>query len=61
MEMNNLGIDKIAREILTTIEPCDYIYVSFDVDSMDPTISRGTEHLHPTALLKNKQLLYCSA
>ncbi len=41
-EINNFGIDKIAREILTSVEPCDYIYISLDVDSMDATISRGT-------------------
>lgn len=41
-EINNFGIEKMAREILNAVEPCDYIYVSFDVDSMDSSISKGT-------------------
>jgi len=41
-EINNYGIDKMAREILNAVEPCDYIYISFDVDSMDSSISKGT-------------------
>ncbi|MBX7109766.1 MAG: arginase [Chitinophagales bacterium] len=53
-EINNLGIDKIAREILTAVEPCDYIYVSFDVDSMDPTISRGTGTPAPNGITEKQ-------
>ncbi len=41
-EIINYGIDKAAREVLHAVEPCDYIYISFDVDSMDSTISKGT-------------------
>lgn len=32
----------IVRETLDYLSACDLIYVSFDVDSMDPTISVGT-------------------
>ena len=53
-EINNFGIDKIAREILTAVEPCDYIYVSFDVDSMDPTISRGTGTPAPNGITEKQ-------
>lgn len=28
--------------MLYAVEPCDYIYISFDVDCMDSTISKGT-------------------
>ncbi len=41
-EINNFGIDKAAREVLYSVEPCDYIYISFDVDAMDSSISKGT-------------------
>ena len=41
-EINNYGIDKAAREVLYSVEPCDYIYISFDVDAMDSSISKGT-------------------
>lgn len=41
-EINNYGIDKAAREVLYAVEPCDYIYISFDVDAMDSSISKGT-------------------
>jgi arginase len=53
-EINNLGIDKIAREILTAVEPCDFIYISFDVDSMDPTISRGTGTPAPNGITEKQ-------
>lgn len=53
-EINNLGIDKIGREILLAVEPCDYIYISFDVDSMDPTISRGTGTPAPNGITEKQ-------
>ncbi len=53
-EINNFGIDKIAREILTSVEPCDYIYISFDVDSMDATISRGTGTPAPNGITEKQ-------
>ncbi|HYV92990.1 MAG TPA: arginase [Chitinophagales bacterium] len=53
-EINNLGIDKIGREILQAVEPCDYIYISFDVDSMDPTISRGTGTPAPNGITEKQ-------
>ncbi|MFB5944818.1 arginase [Albibacterium profundi] len=37
-----LGVERIVNDITSYLEQCDMIYVSFDVDSMDPTISRGT-------------------
>lgn len=33
------GAAPIANQILTQLDPCDIIYVSFDVDSMDPEIT----------------------
>ncbi len=36
------GVEKIARDTLVHLNKCDKIYVSFDVDSMDSGISKGT-------------------
>lgn len=36
------GVEKIARDALAHLNHCQLIYVSFDVDSMDSSISKGT-------------------
>lgn len=36
------GVEKIARDTLVHLKQCDKIYVTFDVDSMDSGISKGT-------------------
>jgi arginase len=36
------GVEKIARDALAHLNHCNLIYVSFDVDSMDSSISKGT-------------------
>jgi arginase len=36
------GVEKIARDALAHLTHCTHIYVSFDVDSMDSSISKGT-------------------
>ncbi len=42
-EVRRKGAKVIARDILKQLEKCDLIYVSFDVDSMDPNeVSFGT-------------------
>lgn len=41
-ELRKTGVTKLSREILKYLSGCDKIYISFDVDSMDPSISRGT-------------------
>lgn len=38
----NLGVKSIAKLALEHLSACDLIYVSFDVDSMDPSVSKGT-------------------
>ncbi len=37
-----LGIENIAKQTLQHLSSCDIIYISFDVDSMDPSVSVGT-------------------
>lgn len=41
-DVRSRGEERIAVEALNTLDSCDIIYVSFDVDSMDPEISKGT-------------------
>ncbi|MBK9525987.1 MAG: arginase [Bacteroidetes bacterium] len=36
------GVEKIARDTLAHLSRCHMIYISFDVDSMDSSISKGT-------------------
>ncbi|MGH8550699.1 MAG: arginase [Methylococcales bacterium] len=41
-EVRNKGVGKVAREALGLLAHCDRIYISFDVDSMDSSVSEGT-------------------
>lgn len=41
-EVKRNGVEKIARDALAHLSHCNVIYVSFDVDSMDSSISKGT-------------------
>jgi arginase len=41
-EFKKTGVTKICREAIRYLSHCDKIYISFDVDALDPSISRGT-------------------
>lgn len=41
-EVRRKGIESIVRQTLAHLSKCEDIYVSFDVDSLDSSISRGT-------------------
>ena len=41
-EIDERGAANIANEICQHLAACDLLYVSFDVDSLDPEFSRGT-------------------
>ena len=41
-EIRKTGVTKICREALRKLSHCDKIYITFDVDALDPSISRGT-------------------
>jgi arginase len=41
-ELRRKGVAQVVRQTLLTLSHCDDIYVSFDVDSLDASISRGT-------------------
>jgi arginase len=41
-EVRRKGVENIVRQAMMHLSSCDDIYVSFDVDSLDSSISRGT-------------------
>lgn len=41
-ELRKKGVENVVRQSLSHLSNCDDIYVSFDVDSLDSSISRGT-------------------
>jgi arginase len=41
-EVRRKGVENVVRQTLLHLNSCDNIYVSFDVDSLDSSISRGT-------------------
>ena len=41
-EVKRNGVEKISRDALAHLNHCNLIYISFDVDSMDSSISKGT-------------------
>jgi len=41
-QVHTLGVIEIAKKALAELSACDQIYISFDVDSMDSSISMGT-------------------
>jgi arginase len=42
MEVRAKGVDSVAESALEILRDCDQIYISFDVDSLDTSISVGT-------------------
>lgn len=49
-----LGIEQILEKTLAQLNHCDLIYVSFDVDSLDPNISIGTGTPVPNGMNENE-------
>ena len=41
-DVRTKGITQIAKEALEILKDCDQVYISFDVDSLDSSISMGT-------------------
>lgn len=42
LEIRKRGVERIANDALQYLDQCDMIYVSFDVDALDASISKGT-------------------
>lgn len=59
-EVQEIGVEKIAKQTTEHLKDCDVIYISFDVDSMDPSVSEGTGTPYPDGLKLHeaKTLLY---
>ncbi|MFN4000196.1 arginase [Algoriphagus sp.] len=49
-EVHELGIVKVASQALEVLKDCQQIYISFDVDSLDSSISVGTGTPVPNGL-----------
>ncbi|WP_075352297.1 arginase [Algoriphagus marinus] len=49
-EVRTKGITQIAKETLEILKDCDQVYISFDVDSLDSSISMGTGTPVPNGL-----------
>src|SRR5690554_6255423 len=41
-EVRKKGVENVVRQTMLHLAHCDEIYISFDVDSLDSSISRGT-------------------
>lgn len=48
--ISKITIENVVRQITQHLSECDYWYISFDVDSLDDTISRGTGTPAPDGL-----------
>lgn len=49
-ELRTMGIENVIAEVEDYLKHCDKIYISFDVDSLDPKISTGTGTPVPNGL-----------
>lgn len=49
-EVRKKGVAQVVRQAVLSLQHCDDIYVSFDVDSLDSSISRGTGTPVPNGL-----------
>lgn len=55
-EVRTLGVEKVAKAALELLKDCDQVYISFDVDSLDSSISVGTGTPVPNGLTVEEAL-----
>lgn len=55
-DVRKLGVEKVAQNALELLKDCDQIYISFDVDSLDSSISVGTGTPVPNGLTVEEAL-----
>jgi arginase len=48
--VRELGVLEVAKQALELLKDCEQLYISFDVDSLDPSISLGTGTPVPNGL-----------
>ena len=53
-EVNEKGVIQVAKEALELLKGCDQVYISFDVDSLDTSISKGTGTPVPNGLSRDQ-------
>lgn len=53
-EVRKRGVERVVIDTLKYLEDCDLLYISFDVDSIDPTISKGTGTPVPQGLTEKE-------
>ena len=49
-ELRFRGLEVCVKEAVEQLKDCDHVYISFDVDSLDPSISLGTGTPVPNGL-----------
>lgn len=54
LEIRKRGIERVAIDALKYLDHCDMIYISFDVDSLDASISKGTGTPVPNGLTERE-------
>ena len=55
-EVRRIGVSKVAERALNVLKECQQIYISFDVDSLDSSISVGTGTPVPNGLTVDEAL-----
>lgn len=53
-ELRRQGAAHIAKHVLDYLGACDSIYISFDIDSLDSSIAKGTGTSEPDGLWENE-------
>ncbi|MCH8332263.1 MAG: arginase [Bacteroidetes bacterium] len=53
-ELRSKGIDEVVQRTLKRLAGCDRLYISFDVDSLDPSVSKGTGTSVPDGLFQEE-------
>jgi arginase len=53
-EVRKRGVERVAIDAMQALDHCDLIYVSFDVDVLDSTISKGTGTPVPNGLTERE-------
>ena len=55
-EVGQKGVEQVCEEALALLKDCEQLYISFDVDSLDTSISVGTGTPVPNGLSKEQAL-----
>ena len=58
-DLKKHGVEKVTLQVFKHLKACDYIYISLDMDSIDPKVSKGTGTPVPNGISERdlKQLI----